>query len=45
MDSRGSFSAELYKDIYLRHVATLKDIKESNLQVFHIIMASLYTRW
>jgi len=41
---RGSFSAELYKDTYLRHVATLENIKESNVQAFHVIMASLYTR-
>jgi hypothetical protein len=44
-EPRGSFSTELYRDFYLRHVATLKNIKESNPQAFHIIMASLYIRW
>ena len=44
-EPRGSFSAELYKDIYLRHVATLENIKVLKPRAFHVIMASLYTSW
>lgn len=36
------FSADHYMDVYLRHIATLEDIKASNLAGYHAITASLY---